>query len=66
MKAYLWAVLISLDQFANTVLGGHPDETISTRVARNRDKPYWRVVAWFIELIDPGHLDAAEEPEKVR
>jgi hypothetical protein len=28
-------ILISIDQFANTILGGSPDETISSRVGRN-------------------------------
>lgn len=64
MKKYLWNVLISLDQFANTLLAGNPDETISTRVARNRTKRGWRVVAWIIEFIDPGHLDRSLEPDE--
>jgi hypothetical protein len=34
MKRYLWNLLISLDQFANTVLGGSPDETISSRTGK--------------------------------
>ena len=32
--SYLWNVLIGLDQFGNTLLGGHPDETISSRMGK--------------------------------
>lgn len=36
MKRYLWNILITIDQFANTLLGGNPDETISGRMG-------WRI-----------------------
>jgi hypothetical protein len=32
--AYLWNLLVSLDQFINTFLLGDPDETISSRAAK--------------------------------
>ena len=31
MKKYLFNILIALDQFVNTILGGSPDECISSR-----------------------------------
>jgi hypothetical protein len=34
MRTYLWNLLISFDQFLNTILAGHPDETISARIGR--------------------------------
>lgn len=34
MKKYLINILISIDQLANTLLGGHPDETISSRAGK--------------------------------
>lgn len=34
MKQYLWNVLISVDQLANTLCGGDPDETISSRTGK--------------------------------
>lgn len=58
-KQYFWNLLIAADQFANTVLAGDPDETISARVARNRTRGVYRVVAWVIEFFAPGHLDAS-------
>lgn len=61
MKKYLWNIVISLDQLLNTVLAGSPDETISSRCAKRRTQPGWRVLAWIIEAVDPGHLDKAVE-----
>lgn len=34
MKKYLWNIWVSADQFMNTVLGGDPDETISSRMGK--------------------------------
>ena len=33
-EGYFLRVLIGFDQFVNTVFGGHPDETLSSRSAR--------------------------------
>ena len=35
LKKYTINILVSIDQFGNTLLGGSPDETISSRVGRN-------------------------------
>lgn len=34
VRRYLLNILISIDQFVNTVFGGSPDETISSAVGR--------------------------------
>ena len=34
MKRYFWNICVSVDQFVNTVLGGYPDETISSRAGK--------------------------------
>lgn len=31
---YFWNILISIDQFFNTILGGDPDETMSSRMGK--------------------------------
>ena len=66
MKLYLRNVLVGLDQFANSVLGGSPDECISTRLARlGRTSTIWnacrRGVDW---LFGKGHCAASEEQDK--
>lgn len=45
------------------------DETASCRIGRHRQKHgglHWYVtpVAWFLELVDPGHLARAVENER--
>ena len=35
MKSWTVRVLVSIDQLANTLLNGKPDETISSRVGKN-------------------------------
>jgi len=62
MKKYFWNILISIDQLANTVAGGDPDETISSRVGKRRHNCrfcYWlcRALHW----IDPHHCDKSIE-----
>ena len=49
MKQYIWNLLISLDQFINTIIGGHPDETLSSRCWHHRED--WRA-ALAVKFID--------------
>ena len=70
---WFYNILIGLDQLGNAVLGGDPDETISSRIGKiKRDGggkiPWWRVLTrmadWGLDKIDPGHsIDAIEEDE---
>lgn len=63
---YLYNLLLAIDQFLNTLLLGHPDETISSRLGRAKGKERYFFVAplrvlidtlfWFdYELYDDGH-----------
>ena len=75
MRRYFWNMLISLDQLLNTVLGGYPDETISSRLGklkvRQGGQLTWRdwcgvalPLDWILDKIDPGHsIDAIEADE---
>lgn len=70
---YLLNFLISIDQLGNTLAGGDPDETISSRLGKLKLRycgiiPWHRPVAKFIDygldLIDPNHsIDAIESDE---
>jgi len=61
---WLKNLLIAVDQLANTLLRGDPDETISSRAYREK----WRIVPlidavfWF----DPEHCRTSFESEFVR
>jgi len=41
VKRYLINLLIGIDQLANVVFAGRPDETISSRAHRLRHRPFW-------------------------
>ncbi len=69
IKLYFWNILIALDQLINTVLGGDPDETISSRmgkiVAKKPDSCVlcvWvcRVLHWF----DTDHCNRVVEMDR--
>lgn len=38
VKKYIWNLLISIDQLCNTILGGDPDETMSSRMGKHLAK----------------------------
>lgn len=67
---YIKKVLLGLDQFGNTLLGGYPDETISARAGRNRggsrlvDKLFWTPLAVGLDKLQPNHVEGAIESEE--
>lgn len=51
MKKYIWNILISGDQVINVILGGNPDETLSSRSYRSEsNKKLFGII--FRPLID--------------
>jgi hypothetical protein len=64
MKKYFLNILISLDQLVNTLLGGSPDETISSRLERNYDGTLIeRCVNWLFSGTTKGeHCKESLEP----
>ena len=57
-------ILIALSRLHNVVRwDGHPDESTSQVVARNRHDPRYRWWVWLLER-DEGHLDWALEREE--
>lgn len=63
MKNYLFNLLISADQFFNTVLGGNPDETISSRAAKAKlqGKQWGCVLCKLLDKFDKNHCDKSIE-----
>ncbi len=52
MKEYFLNLAIALDQFVNTLFGGHPDETFSASCYRKRnDFLGWWLVYHFVNLL---------------
>lgn len=58
MKRYVWNLLISIDQLANTIFGGYPDETLSSRMGKRvikKNCKLCKVICWFLDKIDKEH-----------
>lgn len=64
IRAYIWNLFVALDQLANAILMGDPDETISSRAAKRQHKRGWRWLGWVLEKIDKGHLAKTIEPDE--
>lgn len=50
---YVFNLLIAIDQLGNTLIGGYPDETISSRAGKGalRGSVFWTFIAAFIDLL---------------
>lgn len=63
-----WAlnVLVSIDQFANTLAGGNPDETISSRAAKAREKgKRWGcILCGILDHLDRDHCNRVIERDE--
>jgi len=63
MKTYLFNILLGFDQFINTLAAGYPDETISARAYRLRNKTKaWEVAHTTINILfffQPSHCHKA-------
>jgi hypothetical protein len=58
MKRYIWNILVSIDQLFNTILGGFPDETMSSRMGKHvakKDCPFCKLVCKFLNLFETNH-----------
>jgi len=65
MRRYIFQVLVAIDQLLNTLTGGYPDETISSRLGKNKHKS--RVAAFIcavLDRIDPGHCEESIEEDE--
>ena len=70
MIKYIWNILISIDQLANTFIGGDPDETISSRAGkkvRAGKCKLCKLLCWVLDKIDTNHCAKnIEEDEDIR
>ena len=64
LKKWLFNILIGIDQLGNTLAGGDPDETISSRAgkAKKEGKTWAKVLCVALDWVDPGHCDDSVDP----
>jgi len=57
--------MILLDQALNTLLGGDPDETLSSRMGKRTDTcAVCRFLCKLLNKIDPRHCKKSIEPDE--
>lgn len=64
---YFWNILIAIDQLANTILGGDPDETISSRMGKlivSNKCIFCKCICWLLDKIDHNHCVKSIELEE--
>lgn len=62
---YVFNILVALDQLVNTVFGGDPDETISSRSGKLQDRVWWaRGLCWLLNKLDFDHCKRSVEPDE--
>lgn len=66
MKKYLWNLLLALDQGINTLLGGDPDETISSRAGKAmlKGKRWGCVLCRLLDALEKDHCINNIEPDE--
>ncbi len=63
MKRWLFNILYNADRFISSVLlGRNPQDTLSSRLARNRDNGGWigKVGCRILDWLDPGHCKRSQ------
>ncbi|RMG30244.1 MAG: hypothetical protein D6721_04350, partial [Gammaproteobacteria bacterium] len=59
--------LVGIDQLANAVIGGDPDETISSRIGKRRGRcKLCAALCWLLDKIDPRHCARSIEADEGR
>lgn len=62
---WLRNVLVGLDQLANALAGGDPDETISSRCGkREESNRFCRWLCQMLHKLDPRHCKNSIEPDE--
>ena len=60
-KKHVHFILIGFDDFCNTLTGGNPDETLSSRSgrARSEGKIWGKLLAGFLDWLQENHCKTA-------
>lgn len=67
IRTYFWNILIAFDQLINTVLGGDPDETISSRMGKHIENDrctFCKLICGVLDIFDKDHCAKSVEPDE--
>lgn len=64
--SYFRRLFVAVDQLANVLLGGHEDETISSRIGKDarRGRKFACVLCQVLHWLDPHHCEKAIERDR--
>lgn len=60
---YIRNILVGLDQFVNTIFGGDPDETLSSRMGKSKCR-VCRLICRLLHLLEPKHCEKSIEEDE--
>lgn len=65
-RRYLINILVALDQLVNTIFNGDPDETMSSRAGKDRDRGriVGCVLCKFLDLFEKDHCTKSIERDR--
>lgn len=63
---YFRRLFVALDQLVNVIFGGEEDETVSSRIAkdRRRGRKFACVLCKILDWIDPDHCEKSIERDR--
>jgi hypothetical protein len=66
MKRYIINILIGIDQLFNAILGGDPDETISSRIGKSAIKgnSISKILSRMLDIFDKNHCGESIEKDE--
>lgn len=67
IKKYFWNILIALDQLANALSGGDPDETLSSRMGKAIREGRCRgcyIICRILHIFDRDHCHKSIEEDE--
>jgi hypothetical protein len=64
MKKYILNILISIDQLVNTLFGGDPDETISSRLGKSPNSIMAKILNPLLNLFQKDHSKKSIEEDE--
>ncbi len=64
VKRYIKNIFVSIDQFFNTLLGGDPDETISSRCGKYKHRKICKLICKLLDKIEYQHCEKSIEEDE--
>lgn len=62
---YFWNVLIAIDQLVNTIFGGDPDETVSSRSGKRQEEQLWaKYLCKLLNIFESEHCKKSIEEDE--